>query len=156
MKPTTVLFLCEDNASLSPLAEAYFNHVSDGRLRAFSAGPQPAAELNPAVAFLLAELGIDARGLGPKSWEFFALPHAPAPDRVVFLTEKSAGSSLPCWPHAPERFVWPVERAVAENPSLTRLRQGFRRIRIAVDSALQRGAFRGPAGDPLAPDIVAV
>ncbi len=90
VKPTTILFLCEDNASLSPLAEAYFNHVSDGIFRAFSAGPKPAAHLNPAVALLLAELGIGAGGLGPKSWDLFALPHAPAPDRVVFLTEELA------------------------------------------------------------------
>ncbi len=85
MANTTVLFVCPDNALLSPLAEAYFNKVSKGLARAFSAGLNPADDLHPDVGGLLNSWQLSAEGLTPKSLEVFMMPHAQVPDRVVYL-----------------------------------------------------------------------
>ncbi len=53
-----VLFVCVENTFRSVLSEAIFNSKSPAGWRAESAGVQPAAEINPVVVPLLAELGI--------------------------------------------------------------------------------------------------
>ena len=50
---TPVLFLCRDNAILSPMAEALLNHWGRGRFRAHSAGWEPAAGLHELTARVL-------------------------------------------------------------------------------------------------------
>ncbi|MBL6432073.1 MAG: hypothetical protein HPM95_16875 [Alphaproteobacteria bacterium] len=55
------------------MAEACLNAVSDGSLRAFSAGLAPASHLAPATARVLAENGIPCGGLVPKPWELFRI-----------------------------------------------------------------------------------
>ncbi len=62
----TVLFVCVHNAARSQMAEAFFNEMTEGRHRGFSAGSQPAGEVNPRAIETMAELGIDIRGARPK------------------------------------------------------------------------------------------
>lgn len=58
-----VLFVCVENTFRSVLSEAIFNARAPDGWRAESAGVQPAATINPDVADLLQEIGIQ---LGPK------------------------------------------------------------------------------------------
>ncbi len=62
----TVLFVCVHNSARSQMAEAFFNEMTEGRHRGFSAGSQPAGEVNPRAIETMAELGIDIRGARPK------------------------------------------------------------------------------------------
>jgi arsenate reductase len=62
-----VLFICVGNSSRSQMAEAIFNHLSQGRARAVSAGTQPARALDPNAVAVMAELGIDISGRAPKA-----------------------------------------------------------------------------------------
>ena len=52
------LFLCTDNACLSPMAAALVNHDLGDRLEAFSAGLTP-QKLDPHAVTVMTELGID-------------------------------------------------------------------------------------------------
>ena len=54
-----VLFVCIHNAGRSQMAAALLDHEARGRVRVASAGSQPAAELNPAVVAVMAEIGLD-------------------------------------------------------------------------------------------------
>mgnify|MGYP003583357649 CR=1 FL=1 len=63
----TVLFLCQHNAGRSQLGAHLLNHVAGDRFTATSAGITPAAEVNPAVAASLAELGIDTSDARPRA-----------------------------------------------------------------------------------------
>jgi len=61
-----VLFICVGNSSRSQMAEAFFNHLAQGRARAVSAGTQPARAIDPNAVAVMAELGIDMSGQRPK------------------------------------------------------------------------------------------
>ena len=54
-----VLFVCVHNAGRSQMAAALLDHEAQGRVQVSSAGSQPAAELNPAVVTVMAEIGLD-------------------------------------------------------------------------------------------------
>jgi arsenate reductase len=56
----TVLFACVHNAGRSQMAAAFFNAYADpAKVRAISAGTQPAARVHPAVVTAMQEVGID-------------------------------------------------------------------------------------------------
>ncbi|MGH9189559.1 MAG: arsenate reductase ArsC [Acidimicrobiales bacterium] len=61
-----VLFVCVHNAGRSQMAAALLDHHAAGRVRVRSAGSAPAAEINPAVAAAMAEIGIDLSKAFPK------------------------------------------------------------------------------------------
>src|SRR6516164_7281081 len=61
-----VLFVCTHNAGRSQMAAAMLDHAAAGRVRASSAGSQPADQLNPAVVQAMAEIGLDISREVPK------------------------------------------------------------------------------------------
>ena len=62
----TVLFVCVHNSGRSQMAEAFFSQLAKGKLRAYSAGTQPADKLNPVVVEAMREVDIDIGGNRPK------------------------------------------------------------------------------------------
>lgn len=61
-----VLFVCVHNAGRSQMAAALLRHHARGRVRVRSAGTAPAEKVNPAVARVMAEWGIDLSDQTPK------------------------------------------------------------------------------------------
>ena len=66
-KTKTVLFVCVHNSGRSQMAEAFFNKLAVGKARAYSAGTQPADEVNPMVVEAMRETGINISGNKPKA-----------------------------------------------------------------------------------------
>ena len=66
--PPTVLFVCVHNAGRSQMAAAWLEHLAGGRVRVLSGGSEPAAQVNPAAAAAMAEVGIDLSGRTPRPW----------------------------------------------------------------------------------------
>ncbi len=62
----TIVFVCVHNSGRSQMAEAFFNKLAKGKLRAFSAGTQPADKVNSVVVETMREVGIDISGNKPK------------------------------------------------------------------------------------------
>ena len=58
-RPSTILFVCVENAGRSQMAEAFFNKYAPKGYRAISAGTRPASEINPVVIQAMKEIGID-------------------------------------------------------------------------------------------------
>jgi arsenate reductase len=56
---TSILFVCVHNSGRSQMAEAFLNRLSTGIVTATSAGTIPAGEINPTVAEVMMEKGID-------------------------------------------------------------------------------------------------
>ncbi|PTW62964.1 protein-tyrosine-phosphatase [Breoghania corrubedonensis] len=129
-----VLFVCPDNAVLGPMAEACLNRAACGEMRAFSAAVHPAGRLHPRVERLLRGRGHATDALQPKSWEIFALPHAPAPDLLIGL-----GLRLPFvepeWNGHPQRRHWHLT-ALDGDPAAGDIPALYQAIKTAVSDFL--------------------
>jgi arsenate reductase (thioredoxin) len=63
----SVLFVCVHNAGRSQMAAALLDRYARGRVVVRSAGSTPADEINPAVAEVMREVGVDLTGAMPKA-----------------------------------------------------------------------------------------
>jgi arsenate reductase len=61
-----VLFVCNQNAGRSQMAQAFFERHAPNDLRAESAGAEPVSEIWPEVVEAMGEVGIDLSGRRPK------------------------------------------------------------------------------------------
>lgn len=100
-----VLFLCTGNSCRSILAEAYLNHIANGRFRAYSAGSNPTGEVNPKSIETLKRHGVSTDGLRSKSWDELKDTQF---DLVVTVCDNAAGETCPYFPGAPLKLHWGV------------------------------------------------
>ncbi len=61
-----ILFVCTHNAGRSQMAEGYVNATYSDRYSAYSAGSEPAGEVNPLVIRAMQEIGVDISNAKPK------------------------------------------------------------------------------------------
>jgi protein-tyrosine-phosphatase len=71
-----VLFVCVHNAGRSQAAAALLAHHSRGRVAVRSAGSAPGDLVNPVIAAVLAERGLDISGEVPKQLTFSGVEEA--------------------------------------------------------------------------------
>lgn len=64
-KPT-VLFVCVHNAGRSQMAAGWLKSLAGDRVEIWSAGSEPAEQVNPVAIEAMAEVGIDISGETPK------------------------------------------------------------------------------------------
>lgn len=144
------MFVSQDNASRSLLAEACLRHLGKSKFRVFSCGVPALSNGHPTDWTLLAlkTAGIPTDGLRCKGWTEFTRSGAPHMDFVIALDEATADLH-PMWPGQPETALWayaPLVRkknagtdlAVATLQTLHSLR---RRIELLI-SLQSRGVSR--------------
>lgn len=78
----TILFVCVHNSGRSQMAEAFLNKLATGRVRAISAGTEPAEAVNPMVVKVMSELGIDISHQKPKKLTLEMIEQA---DKVITM-----------------------------------------------------------------------
>lgn len=108
-----ILVLCTGNSARSILAEALFNKLGNGQVRAYSAGSKPKDEPHPAALQLLSSKGFETDLFRSKSWDEFSLPDAPQMDMVFTVCDSAAGESCPLWPGAPVKAHWGIKDPAA-------------------------------------------
>ena len=138
-KPINILFLCTHNSARSILAEALLNHMGKGRFRAYSAGSSPRENQrpNPLGLEVLKAAGIATEGLRSKSWDEFALPHAPVMDLVVTVCDNAAGEACPFWPGHPATAHWGYADPSETEGSEAQKREAFRQTMLAIHHRLE-------------------
>jgi arsenate reductase len=112
-----VLFLCAANSARSILAECLLNDMGKGRFRAYSAGSQPAGQINPYALELLNKCGMASAALHSKSWDEFAMADAPRFDFIITVCDDAAGEVCPVWPGHPITAHWSIPDPVRAEGS---------------------------------------
>ncbi len=126
-----VLFLCNENACRSQMAEGLVNHDLAGRVEAFSAGVSP-SQVNPRAIQVMAELGIDIRHHRSKSVaELAGEPF----DLVITLCDQAQGQ-CPFFPGDTEirhvGFPDPARAAGTEAEIMAAFRQVRDDLRVQL------------------------
>lgn len=116
-----ILVLCTGNSARSILGEALFNHLGQGRIRAYSAGSQPSGKVNPVALQTLARHGISLPEARSKSWDEFAAPGAPAIDYIITVCAGAAGETCPVWIGHPTTAHWGIPDPAHVEPLAARI-----------------------------------
>ncbi len=109
----SVLFLCTGNSARSQMAEALAEHLSDGAVRAASAGSHP-KPLHPNAVRVMRERGIDLAGRRSKHLSEFADRRF---DYVISLCDR-VREICPEFPGTPQTIHWSVRDPGADDGGL--------------------------------------
>jgi len=119
-----VLVLCTGNSARSILGEMLFNHLGQGRIKAYSAGSKPGGVVNPVAIETLQKHGIPCEGARSKSWDEFGKPDAPRIDFIFTVCSNAANETCPIWPGHPTTAHWAIPDPAHVEPLEAR-RQAF-------------------------------
>lgn len=106
-----ILVLCTGNSARSILGEMLFNHLGEGRVRAWSAGSKPAGQVNPMALETLAKHGIPCEGARSKSWDEFGsggVSSSLTLDFIFTVCANAADETCPVWPGHPATAHWTI------------------------------------------------
>lgn len=99
----TVFVICTGNSCRSLLGEALFNHLGEGRIKAFSAGSHPLGRLNKGAVATLKRHGLRTEGYKSQSWDEFE--HQPM-DIVITVCDNAAGEVCPVYLNKTAKVHW--------------------------------------------------
>jgi arsenate reductase (thioredoxin) len=118
--PFNVLVLCTGNSARSILGEMLFNHLGQGRIKAWSAGSKPAGQVNPVALETLEKHGVPCAGARSKSWGEFAGSEAPHFDFIFTVCGNAAQETCPVWPGHPATAHWGIADPAHVEPIAAR------------------------------------
>jgi arsenate reductase len=134
-----VLFLCQQNADRSLIAEALARHIAPDALIPYSAGLQALAELPPLTSRVLAEHKIRADGLIPKTYHELIYIHF---DYVITVCDRVHEPPLPPELATAVHLHWslhdPTESAFDETGQLEAARRLYDEIEQRLVFFVQR------------------
>lgn len=132
-----VLFLCTANSARSILSEVILNRLGGGEFCAFSAGSQPAGNVNPDAITLLESLGYPTARLRSKSWDEFAGPDAPSMDHIITVCNNAAGETCPVWPGHPVTDHWDITDPAGVGANDAERREAFQTAYVTLETRIR-------------------
>ena len=105
---TSVLFLCDDNAAVSVIAESILRSIGGPRFACHSTGVHPAPAIHPLVLDFLRDRHMPVGGLHPKPMRKFLAAGAPRFDFVIALSDLAAEEAPARWGAGPVLAHWNV------------------------------------------------
>jgi arsenate reductase len=100
-----IFVICTGNSCLSVMGEALFNHLGQGRIKAFSAGSHPIGRINIEALATLKRHGLPTEGYKSQSWEDF---EGQTMDVVITVCDNAAGETCPVYLSKAVRAHWGV------------------------------------------------
>ena len=120
-----ILFVCIENVCRSQMAEGFARLYGREKVAVFSAGSQPAGEINPLAVEVMREKGIDISEKKPKSFSELSEKNF---DVVVEMGCKDACPYVP----GKERIEWDIP-----DPKGQALDE-FRRVRDEIETRVKK------------------
>ncbi|EJL31901.1 protein-tyrosine-phosphatase [Caulobacter sp. AP07] len=142
--PDAVLFACNYNRVRSPMAEALFRHFYGARAFVDSCGLKgdPAGEVDPFVAVVMDEMGLDVGDHRPKS---FGHLEDDSFDVVISLTPEAQHRAVELARHrATDIEYWPTHDPSLAIGSRDAMLAAYREVRDALANAI-RQRFGAPS-----------
>jgi arsenate reductase len=152
-QPFNVLVLCTGNSARSILGEMLFNHLGQGRVKAYSAGSKPGGVVNPVAIETLQKHGIPCDGARSKSWDEFGQSGAPQIDFIFTVCSNAANETCPIWPGHPTTAHWALPDPAHVEPLAARrdaFETAYQSLRKRVEAFLALPLESLPRADILA------
>jgi arsenate reductase (thioredoxin) len=150
-----ILVLCTGNSARSILGEMLFNHLGQGRVKAYSAGSQPAGQVNPVALETLQRHGVPCEGAHSKSWDEFS-SSAVSPgltfNYIFTVCGNAAREACPIWPGHPATAHWGIDDPAHVEPLEAR-REAFEKAYQELKRRVE--AFLALPLEGMSPDEVA-
>jgi arsenate reductase len=140
-KPT-VLFVCVHNAGRSQIAAGWLKHLAGDSVVIWSAGSEPAVQVNPVAIEAMLEVGIDISGETPKRLTSDSVSGA---DVVITM---GCGDTCPVFPG--KRYLdWELTDPAGQGIDVVReVRDDIKRRIETLVSELRRSSLPGPPAPP--------
>ncbi|MGO3128355.1 MAG: arsenate reductase ArsC [Luteimonas sp.] len=132
-----VLFLCTGNSARSVLAESTLRAWGVGRYESFSAGSQPAGQVNPFAIAQLEREGFPTDNLRSKSWDEFSAQQAAPMDLLVTVCDSAANESCPIVHGDFTRVHWGLFDPAAVIGSDAEKREAFAKAHAIIQQRLR-------------------
>lgn len=133
--PRGVLFVCVQNSARSQMAEAWARRLFPPGVRIWSAGSDPAAEVDPRVVRVMREVGVDCSKQKPKSISEVPLAEV---DTVITVCDERA---CPALPGQARRQSWEIPdpgKALGDDePALELFRSVRDELRNRIDNLMK-------------------
>lgn len=133
-KEYNVLFLCAHNAGRSIMAECAMRRWGAGHFNAYSAGADPAGEVNPFAVRILKSYNYKTDNLRSKHLSEFVGDDAPRMDFVFTVCDTLHGEACPVFPGQPLTAHWPIEDPAATEGDDDRKLRAYRRAYVEVET----------------------
>ncbi|MGR8979815.1 MAG: arsenate reductase ArsC [Gammaproteobacteria bacterium] len=132
-----ILIVCTGNSCRSVMGEALFNHLGQGRIKAFSAGSHPIGRINAGALATLKRHGLPTEGYKSQSWdEFEGRPM----DIVITVCDNAAGEACPVYLTDATRAHWgvadPGHVEGTEVEKIAAFEKTFRTLELRIDKML--------------------
>jgi protein-tyrosine-phosphatase len=130
IRERNILFVCEDNARLSQMAEAMAKHLGPPKIRIFSAGVKPSA-IPAQVHRVMEEIGISLGGQSTKS-----VSQVPLGDIDLVVSFGDAGKKCGPLPPKAKLETWPLPHPTRSDSSNPSTLAEFREERDEIDKRI--------------------
>ena len=131
-----ILYICTHNRCRSILSEAITNHLAQGRVRAYSAGSQPAGQVHPLSLKYLKEKGIFTDGLHSQSWDEFAEHDI---DVVITVCDSAAAEPCPHWRNYDvTQFHWSLPDPSKLKGTEEEIRDAFYAVMRTIEQRVEK------------------
>ena len=133
-----ILVICTGNSCRSVMGEALFNHLGQGRIKAFSAGSHPIGSINTGALATLKRHGLPTEGYKSQSWEEF---ENQAMDIVITVCDNAAGETCPVYLTKAVRAHWgvsdPGHVEGTEAEKIAAFEQTFATLELRIEKMLE-------------------
>jgi arsenate reductase len=133
-----ILVICTGNSCRSVMGEALFNHLGQGRIKAFSAGSQPIGRINTGALATLKRHDLPTEGYKSQSWEEF---EDQPMDIVITVCDNAAGETCPVYLTKAVRAHWgvsdPGHVEGTEAEKIAAFERTFSTLKLRVEKMLE-------------------